>query len=241
MAREFLLDGHDSRSFERALAWGRYVYWADVECKQYDVYEPTEDEPTTGLSFVLMLQWYAALYVAIEAWNRSGLSDCTVEDLLTDSAFANNLNLLRHFRNGVYHFQESLVKRLAGFLADASRTVPWAFLVHSEFKRVLWEISHPVDLPAQCREEMADSIRDLIGWLPSNIAEAAPGRAERRYREVSDMISADGQQDSPEAKALLSAAKKFRSQSHRSSTAWTEYKRTLIISLKKAAQNNLPT
>jgi len=231
MARELLLDGHDGRSFERALAWGRYVYWADVECKQYDAYEPTEDEPTTGLSFVLMCQWYAALYVSIEAWDKSGLSDCTVEELLTD-----------HFRNGVYHFQESLVdKRLVGFLADASRTVPWAFLVHSEFKRVLWEISHPVDLPAQCREEMADSIRDLIGWLPSNIAEAAPGRAERRYREVSDMISADGQQDSPEAKALLSAAKKFRSQSHRSSTAWTEYKRTLIISLKKAAQNNLPT
>ena len=125
----------DERDRERVLAWARYVFWADVECRQYEAYEALENEPVTGFSFVLMVQWYAALWVAIEGWRVCRLSDATVDELLNDSAFEPNMHLLRRFRNAVYHYQDTLTDdRLGGFLHEATNTVPWAFLVHSEFQ-----------------------------------------------------------------------------------------------------------
>jgi hypothetical protein len=234
--------GLDKRDQERVLAWARYVYWADVECQQYEAYQPLDDEPTTGLSFVLMIQWYAALWVSIEAWRESGLTDFTVDELLTDSAFESNLRLLRRFRNGVYHYQASVLdNRLTGFIAGPSRKVPWAFLVHSEFKRVLWELSHPVDLPVDLQEQIAAGIRDVIGWLPTGIPEAAPYYAAHRFREVGEMILKAGRRDTQEAQALLDAVEKLRTAADQSSTGWTAHKRTMIESLKEAARDDRTT
>lgn len=71
----------------RVYAWARYVFWADVEGRQYEAYDRPEDESPLGLGTVLMLQFYAALWVAIEAWRECRMSDDVVDDLLNDSAF----------------------------------------------------------------------------------------------------------------------------------------------------------
>ena len=45
--------------------------------------------------------WYAGLYVACEGWQDLKLADSEIDGLLASS----NLELLKRFRNGVYHFQ----------------------------------------------------------------------------------------------------------------------------------------
>lgn len=232
----------DKHGLDAILAWGRYVFWADVERQQYDAYQPPDDEPPTGLSFVLMAQWYAALWVSIEAWRESGLSDPLVDELLGDPTFDANLKLLRRFRNGVYHYQASLIDdRLTGFLADASKTVPWAFLVHEEFKRVVWEVSHPMDLPIDFQAQIAAGVRDVVGWLPTDIVEAAPSKAALRYREVAELILSDGRRDTKEATALLDAVENLRTVAHESKAGWTAQKRAMIDSLKKASRDTPAT
>ncbi len=94
------------RTRERAnLCVGPIRILGGRECQQYDAHEKAADEPTTGLGFVLMVQWYAALWVAIDGWRECPLSDDAVDELLTHAAFEHNLQLLRRFRNGVYHYQ----------------------------------------------------------------------------------------------------------------------------------------
>lgn len=225
----------DKYNIGRVLAWARYVFWADVERQQYDEYEPSADEPTTGLSFVLMAQWYAALWVSIEGWRSCPLSDSTVDELLNDAAFEPNLHLLRRFRNGVFHYQDALIdERLGGFFRESSKTIPWAFLVHSEFKRVIWEFIHSYSSNSVPVEGLIEDMRQIIGWLPNEIPEAAPFNAYRRYLEIANMILADGSRETPEAKNLLSLAKDFRSTADQSAADWSNYKRSMIVSLKRA-------
>jgi hypothetical protein len=228
---------------EQVFAWARYVYWADVECQQYDAHEQVDDEPTTGLTFVLMLKWYASLYVAIEGWAPCPLLDDTVDELLTDSAFTRNLDLLRRFRNGVYHYQPDLISdKLLGFLREANQTVTWAFLVHSEFKRVLWELAHPAGLPAEKQTELTDLLADLIGWWPdaSDLPEAAPHRAERSFREAWEVISRDQAHDTPRGKELMQAVRDLQSAANQAADGWAKQKRAMIESLKQRKPISFP-
>jgi hypothetical protein len=120
---------------QRVYAGARYVFLAEIECQQYDAYERAEDEPTFGRATVLMLQFYAALWVSVEGWRKCPLSDETVDELLTNAAFEENVQLLRRFRNGVYHYQPDLInERLLAFLHEGEHAVTWAFLLHDEFK-----------------------------------------------------------------------------------------------------------
>ena len=65
----------------RIYAWARYVFWAEVEGQQYDTYELVEDESPLGVGTVLMLHFYSALWVAIEAWRKCPLTDETIDEL----------------------------------------------------------------------------------------------------------------------------------------------------------------
>ena len=228
----------NKRDSERVLAWARYVFWANVEREQYDAYEPPEDEPPTGRRFALMAQWYAALWVAIEGWRESSLSDPIVDELLTELDFKPNLQRLRRFRNGVYHYQETLLDdRLLGFLREGTNTAPWAFLVHSEFKRVLWELAHPQTIPLGLQGELADGIRHIVGWLPGDIPEASAHDAALRYREVAAMILKDDRRDTPEGKELMAAVAQLRLAANEAQTEWSRCKRAMIDCLKGRGRN----
>jgi len=147
---------YDEKRREDIVAWARYVFWTDIERGQVDAHESASDEPTTGLTLALMAQYFAALWVSIEGWRECQLSDALIDELLTHPAFQQNVNLLRRCRNGVYHFQKGFINiRLMEFVRNARTTVPWSFLVHEEFKRVLVEIAYPKNIPSDIQEQFA--------------------------------------------------------------------------------------
>lgn len=130
------------------------------------------------------------------------MSDQTVDELLTDPAFEQNVQLLRRFRNGVYHYQPDLInERLLAFLREGEHAVTWAFLLHDEFKRVVWEMAHPPGLSPAVQGELADAVERLVGWLPNDIPEAAPHRADDQHREVAEMIMKHGSRNTGAAEA----------------------------------------
>lgn len=221
----------------RVYAWARYVHWADVECRQYDAHEPAPDEPTLGLRTVLMIQFYAALWVAIEGWRSCSLSDDVIDELLTDPAFQRNVDLLRRFRNGVYHYQPvNINERLLDFLREGEVAVAWAFLVHDEFKRVVWEVAHPGRGSQALQKEFADAVLGIVGWLPSDVPEAAPQKANERHREVLELIEGHGTRSTPEARELLDAFNRARVAAHDASAGWKQEKRAMIDVLKRCHQ-----
>ena len=110
---------HDDAT--RIYAWARYVFWTEVEGQQYGAYELAEDESPLGVGSVLMLHFYSALWVAIEAWRECPLTDETIDELLTDPAFEKNVQLLRRFRNGVYHYQPRSDQRARGGVLSRGR------------------------------------------------------------------------------------------------------------------------
>ena len=219
---------------QRIYAWARYVYWAEVECEQWNAFEPAPAEPTFGQSRVLMLQFYDALWVAVEGWEHCPLADETVDDLLTDPAFEDNVGLLRRFRNGVYHYQADLLnERLLGFLREGEHAITWAFLLHSEFKRVVWEVAHPAGLPLGLQRDFAETTRGIVGWLPTCLPEAAPHQAAEQYREVAEMIMRTGGRNTAEAKELLAAVNRARFVAHEADAGWNQQKCAMIETLKK--------
>lgn len=219
---------------QRIFAWARYVYWSEVERKQYEGHEPADDEPTLGLTTVLMVQWYATLWVAVEGWRECPLSDETVDELLTDPAFEDNVQLLRRFRNGVYHYQPELInERLLAFFRQGEHAVTWAFLLHEEFMRVIWEITHPPGVTPTTQLELADAIRGIVGWLPTDIPEAAPHQAAHQHRESAEMILKAGGRDTPLAKDLLEATRQVVVAANQAAANWNQEKRAMIEALKQ--------
>lgn len=82
-----------------------------------------------------MCLWYGMLYVVVEGWRDVGLSDPEIDRLLASP----NTELLRHFRNGMFHFQKDqwLPPKLSNFLAPSNQTVEWVRALTAEFRRYL--------------------------------------------------------------------------------------------------------
>jgi len=219
---------------QRIFAWARYVFWAEVECQQYNAHVPAENESPIGIGTVLMVQFYAALWVAVEGWRECPLSDETVDDLLDDPAFQQNVQLLRRFRNGVYHYQSDLLnERLLGFLREGEHAVTWAFLLHDEFKRVIWEMAHPVGISSEFQVEFADAIHGIVGWIPKSMPEATSYEANEQFLDVISMILKNGTRNTTHAKELLDAVNHARVVACEASWGWTQQKRAMIEALKK--------
>jgi|SRR6185369_7746881 len=70
--------------------------------------------------------WFASLHVVVEGWIELGLHDPIVDRLI---AVPGKRDLLRRFRNGVYHFQEDYFDtRFRDFMSDSN--CDWASEVH---------------------------------------------------------------------------------------------------------------
>lgn len=62
--------------------------------------------------------WYGGLYVVIEGWRDLKLSDPEIDKLLQ----SRNVDLLRRYRNGVFHFQkEYFDKRFTELWEESSK------------------------------------------------------------------------------------------------------------------------
>jgi hypothetical protein len=65
--------------------------------------------------------------VVTEGWRELGLVDSEVDLLLT----SDNLDILRRFRNGVFHYQEDYFDRRLTDLINNQDAVDWAVRLHS--------------------------------------------------------------------------------------------------------------
>jgi hypothetical protein len=82
-----------------------------------------------------MCLWYGTLYVVVEGWKESGLSDPEVDRLLASP----NAELLRRFRNGMFHFQKDhwLPSKFSDFFVPKNQTVEWVTALTTELRRCL--------------------------------------------------------------------------------------------------------
>ncbi|HKE38196.1 MAG TPA: hypothetical protein VKG21_00010 [Casimicrobiaceae bacterium] len=96
--------------------------------------------------------WCSMLYVLVEGWKELRLSDQSVDALLIDD----NLELLRRFRNGAFHFQrEYLDGRFVAFLNKGEDILIWLAKLHQAFSQFFlrelhkagfhWSISETAD------------------------------------------------------------------------------------------------
>jgi hypothetical protein len=82
--------------------------------------------------------WFGGLYVVIEGWQELNLKDKEIDSLLKSP----NVNLLRRYRNGVFHFQRDYFdERFMGFLRDGVSRIEWVQVLHGEFERFFVEWS----------------------------------------------------------------------------------------------------
>jgi hypothetical protein len=79
----------------------------------------------------LLSYWFASLFVVVEGWQKLRLEDLRIDAMLADT---DKLQLLRRFRNGVFHFQSSHTDdRFAEFFAEGLEAVDWAQHLNSAF------------------------------------------------------------------------------------------------------------
>lgn len=111
------------------------------------------------------------MYVVIEGWKEASLSDPIIDELL--NVYPDYVDLLRRFRNGVFHFQSKMFdKRLSEFVQNGSETLLWAFALFYEFKRFYWLYPEQAFKHRDHRREFRITLHKMVGWLPTDILHA---------------------------------------------------------------------
>jgi hypothetical protein len=76
--------------------------------------------------------FYALLYVVVEGYRAVGIKDETIEKLLDEADYEDQL---RRFRNTVFHYQNDVIdKRLVEFM-DAKDSEKWTRKLYAAFER----------------------------------------------------------------------------------------------------------
>lgn len=188
------------------------MYWADI-CRAgldalLEAHDSPEDIPTHRF-VALASQWYASLWVVIEGWKALCLQDEAVDELLREHSEI--ADLLRRYRNGVFHFQRDIADdRLLGLMRVGDRAQIWVRILHDEFARFLsdWvaELPGSVSQGAQLREE----IYKLLGWLPES-TRTDHRRSLQTTISQGEALLRSGDQTSEEARELRKAILRARS------------------------------
>jgi len=122
---------------EKLLALHRYYIWANRFREHFEgtlsVFPPIEHSEELFISDygLFLSHWYAALYVVIEGWGEIELSDPQIDLLLCSE----NIDLLKRFRNGIYHYQQNYCDPRFFNLLEAKAMVPWVRQLNLEFGR----------------------------------------------------------------------------------------------------------
>jgi hypothetical protein len=116
----------------------RYFIWADRMRVHFDQVlkagiETTESKRNFSLDeFLYMSYWYGGMYVVIEGWKDLGLADPEIDNLLNSP----NVDLLRRYRNGTFHFQRDYWdERFIEFMRDSENPVQWIRELRKQFSR----------------------------------------------------------------------------------------------------------
>ncbi|OFW11266.1 MAG: hypothetical protein A3G20_08395 [Acidobacteria bacterium RIFCSPLOWO2_12_FULL_59_11] len=194
--------------FDAFMAWARYLYWCDLHrCRFITWFEESHDvkegaECCDWWRFVALLsQWYGSLWVVIEGWKKARLADAVIDGLLDESL--DYCELLRRYRNGVYHYQPRIIEpRLLDFLNESERTVPWVDTLHHEFLRFFEEML--VTIPGKKNQEtLRKAIVDIIGWLPTDTEAAHLREFDQLCDQARAAVDKYGGPTTPGAQELL--------------------------------------
>jgi len=120
----------------------RYFIWADRMRVHFDevISKGALDEATQIDGFLYMSYWYGGLYVVIEGWQKLKRSDPVIDTMLQSP----NVDLLRRYRNGVFHFQNNYNdKRFLAFMEEGKDSVSWVRSLNVHFGRFFLE--NPLD------------------------------------------------------------------------------------------------
>lgn len=116
----------------------RYYIWANKMRTDFDALikrqgQGTLEQNEYGIeSFLYMSYWYGGLYVVVEGWHELKLSDMVIDGLLQSP----NIDLLRRYRNGVFHFQKQYYdNRFIEFMSEGKDSVKWVRNLNQEFGR----------------------------------------------------------------------------------------------------------
>ncbi len=99
-----------------------------VRLKSFSVLLPSFFETKTGLAMGL---WLGTLYVVVEGWQATKLSDPKIDQLLTST----HVSALRRFRNWLFHFQERYLDERFKILTKSPEVIDWAVTLMHEFER----------------------------------------------------------------------------------------------------------
>ena len=94
------------------------------------------DDPMGTDQFAFMSLWYGCLYALIEGWVELDLHHPAIDALLESP----NVDLLRRYRNGTFHFQRELWSRkVVDFIAEGAASAVWARDLNAAFGQFFLE------------------------------------------------------------------------------------------------------
>ena len=153
-------------------SFGQYLHWSQM---QYEHFRKYGEESPDAAFIGALAHWLASLYVVVEGWKEIGISDPVISDLL--AKYDDYYQLMRRFRNGVYHFQpKPMSEKLTDFLGKESEGHAWAYALLFELKRFLVFVV-PEDADG---EEM----RLMIGWWPNDFLVRVKAVRGDKYGEI---------------------------------------------------------
>jgi hypothetical protein len=121
----------------------RYLIWSihmRDQCLQLKNIGKIPDDPTEKRlwlirPFMWLALWLALLYVVAEGYKDLGLSDPVIDEMLGSQ----NLDLLRRFRNGAFHFQRDYFDARFTDVWSSDEVQDWAVRLHNELRRFFLE------------------------------------------------------------------------------------------------------
>lgn len=145
----------------------RYFIWANrMKNHCIDTVREQGEPPSDGMELRIWLSapfayacyWFETLYVVIEGMQQLGLTNSTLTKLVNDG---DNLQKLRRFRNGVYHFQTNYFdNRIKDFLTQSY--TDWASDLHAELSQYFLDWFKSKGMKAQVLENTNERIRFIL-------------------------------------------------------------------------------
>jgi hypothetical protein len=190
---------------EKTLAWARYLFWAELSQRNLENYAESSRLQHKWQDwwhfFAHLSQWYASEYVVIEGWREAELHDSIIDESL--ARWSDVVDLLRRYRNGVFHYQPKLVEpRFMPILEESECSMFLVYHLHSEFLRYYWSyVNDFPGLPEQCAE-FREKVLHIVGWIPEDVMEARAAQLRQLAREADEFTAGDVSKSGEELRVL---------------------------------------
>jgi len=194
------------KEIEELISWGKYLYWTELHYQNLQAaHEKTvgQDDPICDWRFLAFLSyWLGSLWVVVEGWKELKFSDSEIDAMLAQET--QFLERLRKFRNGVYHFQSLVFDQRFTDLLENSKCYYWAWSLHYEFKRFLWEWPKLHLVTEEQVSKTQTLFQKMIGWFPSDVVPALKHSLVETINQA-ELALKTGPSDTSEATELVMA------------------------------------